>query len=190
MSTADEPRRVPATDGNSGWKTRIIVTLVALVAAFVLWKFGTAYAPRKWAHVVGSQSGGSMLRGSLWGIFYGFVFSIIPLLVLAQTRRAFLKWPAKIGVAVVAVVFAIPNLLTASIVWGSSKAAHAGERILDVEAPGFRSGTVIGLIVGVVAAGALVFLSFNRARLKKQLGQARADLNVALKRGDGDESGS
>jgi hypothetical protein len=51
-------------------------------------------------------------------------------------------------------------------VLGRGNAAHAGDRILDVEAPAFRGGT----LGGVVLAGALVglvgwlFASRGRAR--------------------------
>ena len=39
--------------------------------------------------------------------------------------------------------------MTLGIVLGISDAAHAGDRILDVEGPGFRLWSLIGAIVGV-----------------------------------------
>ena len=49
--------------------------------------------------------------------------------------------------------------MTLSVVFGGNSAAHAGERIMDVEAPGFRGASLVGAIIvipvfiGVVAFG-------------------------------------
>ena len=61
-------------------------------------------------------------------------------------RRRFLSWTWRIIILAVAVLLAVPNWLTLSVVAGNSKAAHAGERIFDVDAPGFRAATAIGAI--------------------------------------------
>ena len=51
-----------------------------------------------------------------------------------------------------------PNLLTLGIAIGSGHAAHAGERTLDVDAPGFRGASLAGVIGGAFAVAAVKYL--------------------------------
>ena len=98
----------------------------------------SATIPRWWAQHVGDQIEGSIVTGTFVGLFYGFVFTALPFLVLAAVMR-WRRTVRAIAIAIVlAVVLAIPNLMTLGIVLGRGNAAHAGERILDVEAPAFR----------------------------------------------------
>ena len=68
---------------------------------------------------------------------------------------------------ILAVVTAIPNLLTLTIVLGTSNAAHAGERTLDTSAPGFRGATALGAIIAVVLVALLVFVVVRRSRRRR-----------------------
>lgn len=61
-----------------------------------------------------------------------------------------------------ALVAALPNLMTLTIVLGGSSAAHAGERVLDVDAPGFRGASLTAAIVAGVLFALLVFLVVRR----------------------------
>lgn len=187
MSTADQSSTGPQSGSNAGaseasgsraanWRMRLFLTLGGLVVAFVIWKASAAYFPRAWARFVADDVQGSLVSGWLWGLFYGLVFSAVPVIVLLQARRSVFSWPAKAVVVVVAVLLATPNLLTAAIVWGTNSSAHAGQRILDVDAPGFRAGTVLGVVVGVSLALLALALLANRRRLKSQLKDARDQL--------------
>ena len=104
----------------------------------------SATVPRWWAHRVGDQVDGSITQGTLLGLFYGFVFTLVPILVLVLILR-WRRTPRAIAVAlVVAILLALPNLMTLGIVLGRGNAAHAGDRVLDVEAPAFRGGSLAG----------------------------------------------
>lgn len=157
--------------GINGWVKRIVLVLVIVALAFVAYLVSAAYFPRWWAHRVGDQVDGGVARGTLWGLFYGFLFTLVPLLLLFQIRRRFFSWTWRGIVAVIAIALAAPNWLTLSVVAGNSKAAHAGERIFDVEAPGFRAATLIGVIVGAVLAvvitGASMRLKARRNEVKR-----------------------
>jgi len=174
-STAAKPSRGVDLDR---WVRRGVWVLVVLVAVVVVYLLSAAFFPRWWAQRIGDQAQGGLTAGTLWGLFYGFVFSVVPLLVLFQVRRKFLSWKGRAAVAVLALVLAAPNWLTLSIVVGSSKAAHAGERILDVEAPGFRTGTLLGVLGGAVVAccisGAVILLR----RRKLEVRRLKADLKA------------
>ena len=160
------------------WLKRTIVSiaLAALLVVGIL--LGAAFLPRWWAHRVGAQAGGNFTAGIALGLFYGFVFTLLPYLVLRwafDRRRPLKRWATATGIAL---LLALPNLLTLGIVLGSSKAAHAGERTLDVDAPGFRASTLAGAIAAVVAAVAIEFLFTSRRRAKHRIGSLRAELSA------------
>ena len=114
----------------------------------------SATIPRWWAQRIGDQVDGSIVSGTLVGLFYGFVFTLLPLLIVGAVLIWKPTWRAIVMALVFAVLLAIPNLFTLGIVLGVGNAAHAGDRILDVEAPAFRGAS----LAGALAAGALVAL--------------------------------
>jgi hypothetical protein len=154
---------VSAVERNDpNWSRRALVA--AFLVGFVLLTLliGAATIPRWWAQQVGGQVDGSITTGVLVGLFYGFVFTALPLLVLALVLRLRRTWRwIAFGVAV-ALVLAIPNLMTLGIVLGTGNAAHAGERILDVEAPAFRGASLAGALLAAAMAVFVGYLLLTR----------------------------
>ncbi|WP_083533780.1 hypothetical protein [Gordonia desulfuricans] len=154
----------------TGWpswakKTVWTVILIAVVVAayFIL----AAFLPRWWAQRVGNMAAESMGQGILTGLGFGLVCTLVTLLFLflafgarRWSRRKFFV-PAFL---ILAIVVSIPNLLTLGIVLGAGNGAHAGERILDVQAPGFRGATLIGVIIGAVVFAAITLVGFQMRR--------------------------
>ena len=93
-----------------------------------------------------------MTRGILLGLFLGFVFTLVPLALAWLGFRRIRSLRGRAAVVLVGALLAASNLLTLGIVVGTGNAAHAGDRTLDVEAPGFRGAT----LVGALAAAALL----------------------------------
>lgn len=151
------------------WVRHGVAILVAIVAAFIIYKAAASLLPRWWAQRVADQVDGGITAGTLWGLFYGFLFSFIPLMLFFQIRRGFFNWKARIIVTLIAIALAAPNWLTLSVVAGNSKAAHAGERIFDVDAPGFRWASLIGVVLGVLVAALLSGTSIVMSRRRKQV---------------------
>lgn len=125
------------------WLRYAILTGIIIVLGVVLLVLMTSFLPRWWAQTVGRQAGGSFSGGIGWGVFYGFIFTLFPLLIagLAFLRR----WKSivlRVVFLLVGVVLAAPNLITLGVVVGTGGASHAGERIMDVQAPGFRGATL------------------------------------------------
>jgi len=178
----DQPDIAPGA-----WVKRLVLAVVLLAAAYVGFRVSAAFFPRWWAHRVGDQVDDSLTKGTLWGLFYGFVFTFVPVLVLFQIRRRFFSWTWRIVVAVIALLLAAPNWLTLSVVAGNSKAAHAGERIFDVEAPGFRAGTLIGVIAGAVLAIVVTGASMQMKRRKNEVKRLRGERDE-LKRAQTDRA--
>jgi hypothetical protein len=161
MSTRETP---PASQSDPNWSRRVVVTLVVLGAFALLGLIGAAVLPRWWAQRIGDQVEGSITTGLFVGLFYGFVFTLVPLLLLWLAFRVLGSWKHRAIALAVAVLVAAPNLLTLGIVLGSGNAAHAGDRILDVEAPAFRGGTLVGALVAAGLVTLAWYLLFSRRR--------------------------
>ncbi len=146
------------------WSRRLLLSAIALGVVVLLGLAASATIPRWWAQRIGEQVDGSIVTGTFVGLFYGFVFTLLPLLVLAAAFRWRRTWLALAIAVGVAVVLALPNLLTLGIVVGRGNAAHAGDRILDVEAPAFRGGTLAGALIAAALVGLVAYLLASRRR--------------------------
>ncbi len=174
MSESSSPAPAPATR-NVNWTRRLVFVGIAIVAAILAYLVGGAVLPRWWAHQIGDQVNESSVMGVLVGLFYGIVFTFLPLLVLYlgfRHRRTMKVWAAFV---VGALVLAIPNLLTLGIVVGNGNAAHAGERILDTEASYFRGATAVGAAVGVLLFLFAMWILIRRHRLRDREREVKAE---------------
>ena len=124
--------------------------VVVVVGYFV----GAAFLPRWWARQIGGWTHDSFTRGLLYGLAFGIVFTLVPLAIAATAFYRRLNQRVRAVIVLVAILFAIPNLLTLGISLGSGGGAHAGNRILDDRAPFFQGATLIGAIIAVVVFGA------------------------------------
>lgn len=163
------------------WRNRGLAVLIGLALLVALYFVAAAFLPRWWAQRVGDQVHGSFSAGILWGLFYGIVLSFFPLLLAWQVRRRPLAWQVRVGMIVVALLLAIPNLLTLSIVVGVSRAASAGDRILDVDAPAFRGASLAGAIVGTVLVVTTAVVGILLKRRSDEVHELRAQNKARLK---------
>ncbi len=167
-----------ARDASPGpnWKRRALVGAVGIVLLLLGYLFAAAYLPRWWARRMGNLINGSFAVGVWWGMFFGFVFTVVPLVVARQALRRRWRWQTRVGIVVLALVLAAPNLMTLGIVLGDGNAAHAGERILDVDGPAFRGASLFGAIGGAIAAGAVQYLVSSRRRRGRRVKELRSDM--------------
>jgi len=170
--SADEPEKL----STQRWVSRGVMILVAIVVGYIIYRSAASFLPRWWAQRVADQVDGGFTAGTLWGLFYGFAFTFVPLALFFQIRRKLFNWKAKIVVAFIAVVLATPNWLTLAVVASNSNAAHAGERIFDVSAPGFRWATLIGVGVGALMAVLLSGTSMIMTHRRKQIKALKAQV--------------
>jgi hypothetical protein len=154
-------------------KRRVILTAVGIVLLVLGYFFAAAFLPRWWSHRVGAQSDGKFRGGVWWGLFYGVLFTVLPLLVARQALRKRFNWKWKVGIVVGALILAAPNLMTLGIVLGNGKGAHAGQRTLDDQAPGFRGASLIGVMIAAVLFGGLLYLITSRRNRGRALKTAR-----------------
>jgi hypothetical protein len=161
------------------WGRRIVWGVLALAVLFVLWLLGAAIVPRWWAHRVGDVVDGRLTVGALYGSFIGFVFTALPLACLwaaYRLRRRVHTWKGWVAWLVAAAVLAAPNLMTLGVTLGDSDAAHDGDRILSVEANGFRLWSAIGAVAAVLAALGLIYVTSTRDLFKSQNKRLRREL--------------
>jgi hypothetical protein len=179
-----------AGDRAGSWAKKAGIWIGALAVLIIVILILRAYLPRWWSHRVGGWVDGSMSRGVIIGLVLGFLCTFLPLLFLAAPffgRWRLQKWPSLIAV-IAAIIVAIPNLLTLGIVIGTNNAAHAGQRTLDIEGPGFRAATLWGVIIGALIGAVVIFYMWRFRRrgiaLKEHKEQAKLAADAA-KQGPG-----
>jgi glucan phosphoethanolaminetransferase (alkaline phosphatase superfamily) len=168
-----------AVDDRPNWRRRLGVAAGLVVLVLLGGLVASATVPRWWAHRVGDQVDGSITQGILVGLFYGFLFTLLPLTILAAVLlwRRRVKW--LVAALVVALVAAAPNLMTLGIVLGNGNASHAGDRILDVEAPAFRGASLAGALAGAALVLFVSYLVVSRRRARSRERNARSQLETA-----------
>ena len=175
-----EQAQVPARKKRN-WGAKLILILVALLVAVAAFFILGAILPRWWSDVIAGQIKRDLGASVLVGMFYGFVFTFIPLLVAWQATRKALAWPWKIVILLVAVALAIPNLLTAGIAFGTTESAHAGQRTLSVDAGFFTTWTAISAVAAVVVFIAVTVLWALWRRRGKQMKALKQAENQRVK---------
>jgi hypothetical protein len=161
--------------------SRGILLLVLLVVLLVAVVIAAAFLPRWWAQRLGNQVDGSMSTGIALGLFYGFAFSVLPFAVLRWTFRRRRRLKVIAWGVVTAAVLAVPNLVTLAIVVGRGNAAHDGERILSVDAPGFRYATMAGFLVALGFWVAIEYLLGSRRRTRREAERLNKKLQERLR---------
>ncbi|YCK80382.1 hypothetical protein M1D89_14900 [Arthrobacter sp. D3-18] len=182
-----EQAQVPAQKKrNRGVK--IILILVAVLVAVAAYFILGAVLPRWWSDVIAGQIRRDLGASVLVGMFYGFVFTFVPLLVAWQATRKAVSWPWKIAIVLVAVAIATPNLLTAGIAFGSTESAHAGQRTLSVDAGFFTTWTAISAVAAVAVFIAVTILRALWRRRGKQMKELRQAENQRVKAANNGET--
>lgn len=177
-TTEEGKTAATTTTGRPSWVNKAILVAVGLVALVIAYLILSAFLPRWWSIRIANLSDQAFSKGIFWGLVFGIVCTLVPLLFFSAAWGVRKKRGGKVTAIisiVLAVVVAIPNLLTLSIVLGGNNAAHAGERTLDTEAPGFRGATALGAIIAVVLFAALTFFVVRGRRRRAQKRNAAAD---------------
>ena len=177
MTAEPADRPTDSKPGRLRWLKRVIMFAILGAALISVYFILAAFLPRWWAERMGELSDRGFARGIAWGLFFGGVCTLVPLLQVLLAVLVRHKRGGRIiaGIAaVLALLFALPNLMTLSIVFGGNSAAHAGERIMDVEAPGFRGASLVGAIIATLVFVGVVVLANRYRRRGRQLAEARA----------------
>jgi membrane associated rhomboid family serine protease len=120
-----------------------------------------------------------MTAGVLYGLLIGLVFALFPVLLATAAFRRGRRYKLRVAIFGGALLLALPNWVTLSIALGAGSGAHAGDRILDIEGPGFRVGSAWGAAIGVLVGLAMVALLWKWRRDRAQLRAFRRERNAA-----------
>ncbi|RAX50911.1 hypothetical protein DQ353_00490 [Arthrobacter sp. AQ5-05] len=173
MADSENQAPSPMTDTRKSdpkprWGLRIGLGAAALVLLAIVYLVVRLFLPVWWATRIGNQMQGSITSGILLGLIYGFVFTFVPLLIVWQARYKKVSWPWKALIVLVAVLVAIPNLLTLSIYANSSSSAAKARTMIDTSATWFPSWSIGGAIAGLVLfVGIAAFWQLWHSRGKK-----------------------
>lgn len=150
----------------------VVMAIVVLALAVVLCVILAWFLPHWWSIQVGNQVHRSFTAGLGWGLFYGFVFTLIPLLVasLAFRRRGGIA--LRVVVLIIAVILASPNLLTLAVVLKNDVAL---DQRLNVDAPWFRGATLIGAAAAVLIVLLIWLFSGIHRRRRRQVRRLQAE---------------
>ena len=107
-----------AVQAEANWGRRLLIGGGIALAIVVAVLIASAAVPRWWAQHIGDRVDGSITQGVFVGMFYGFVFTFLALLVfMLVMRRGRTVKVIAIGLGA-ALLLALPNLLTLGIVLG------------------------------------------------------------------------
>jgi hypothetical protein len=170
-----DPLEPTAPPRERRWVARLLwsIVLAALLVALIV--LAGATLPRWWAERIADRVNGSTSSGIAWGLFYGFGFTLVPLLALLLVGR---RWGRRAATAMVvlALLVATPNWLTLAVVLGTNDSATDGRALMEADAPGFRGATLAGVLVAV----ALVLVAFailgSARRRRRQVHELRAEI--------------
>ena len=121
MASSDSPSPEPEERG-----PRPVTVLVALGVAVLVLFAASAFLPRWWSHRIGNQADGSFTNGIGLGLFYGFAFTLVALVVLVVGLRRIRGWKGRLILLGVALLIASPNLITLGIVLGPGGSCPRG----------------------------------------------------------------
>ncbi|HHU09227.1 MAG TPA: hypothetical protein GXZ60_04330 [Intrasporangiaceae bacterium] len=169
---------------------KVILVLVAIIVLLLLGLLAAAVVPRWWAQRVGTMVDGRLMVGGALGIVFGMVFTAAPIVFFGVAGRHLRSIGKALTALVVGLLLATPNLVTLAIVLGTGNAAHAGQRILDVDGPGFRGGTAVGAVIGAVLAIWIVYLMWSRRRRGRRLAELSAAEKAREEQARADERGA
>ncbi|AEG45270.1 hypothetical protein [Isoptericola variabilis] len=171
---AQDRRGLRSVDWREVGRRALVWLVVAVVAVLVALGLA-AFVPRWWAQQVGRLVDGTFSLGVWWGVAIGLVFTALPMAVAWPALRPGHTWRTRGALVVAALVLALPNLLTLSVVLGTNAAAHAGQRIMDVDAPAFRGATAWGAAIGALLTVAVLVLWASYRRRGRELRKVRGE---------------
>ncbi|MEV8146107.1 hypothetical protein [Specibacter sp. NPDC078709] len=156
------------------WLSRTVIGAVTAVVLVVGYLIGSVTVPLMWATSIRDQIGGQLGNSIPLGMFYGFVFTFVPVLIAWQAhRRKLNKW-VRIFLLALGVVLLIPNLLTLGVIYGNSGSAADARNIWANSANWFGTWSQAFMLVGVVCAVALIVLGRMWLRRSKKLRELKA----------------
>lgn len=155
------------------WLRTSAVVLGSVVLVVILLLVAAATLPTWWATTVGAQVDGIASAGTLWGLFYGALFTLLPLALVLVAVRVRWSWKVRLGLGAVAVVLLVPNLLTLAVSIGATERTREARTLLAIQAPNFRISTLVAVVVVLVIGAGLSLLLYRMTASRRELRELR-----------------
>lgn len=162
------------TEGPPAWLRTSALVVGGAGVLIVLFVVASAALPGWWAGTIGRQVDGVGSAGVLWGLFYGVLFTLLPLAVVFLAVRPNWHWKTRLIVGGVALLMTAPNLLTLAVAVGPSADTQAARTVMAIEAPNFRLATLIAVIVTLVVGAVAGFLIWRLVASRRELHKLRS----------------
>ena len=151
------------------WLWRTILGAIGAVVLVVGYLIASVTVPLMWSNSIRDQIGGQLGNSIPLGMFYGFTFSFVPILIAWQAHHKKLNTWVRISLVVLGALLTIPNLLTLGVLYGNTQTAADARSIWANSANWFGTWSQIFMVVGVVCAVALIVLGRMWMRRSKKL---------------------
>lgn len=156
------------------WLFRTILGVAAAVVLVVVYLIASVTVPLMWADSISDQIGGQLGNSIPLGMFYGFVFSFVPVTVAWQAHhRGLNKW-VRVSLVALGLLLTIPNLLTLAVLFGGTQTAADARSKWANGANWFGTWSQIFMVVGVVCAVALIVLGRMWLRRGRKIREIKA----------------
>ena len=156
------------------WLFRTILGVIIAALLVVGYLVASVTVPLIWAKSIGNQIGNQLGNSIPLGMFYGFAFSFVPVLVAWQAHhRKLNKW-VRISLVVLGVVLTVPNLLTLGVLYGTTQTAADARSIWANSANWFGTWSQMFMVVGVLCAVVVIFLGRMWIRRGRKIRQIKA----------------
>lgn len=156
------------------WLFRTILGVIIAAVLVVAYLIASVTVPLIWAKSIGNQVGNQLGNSIPLGMFYGFVFSFIPVLVAWQAHhRKLNKW-VRIALVALGIALTIPNLLTLGVLYGTTQTAADARSIWANTANWFGTWSQIFMLVGVVCAVIVIVLGRMWMRRGRKIREIKA----------------
>lgn len=156
------------------WLFRTIIGVAAGVVLVVAYLIASVTVPLVWANAIRDQMGGQLGNSIPLGMFYGFTFTFIPVLVVWQARRKNLNKWVRISLLAVGLLLTIPNLLTLSVLYGTTATAADARVIWAMSANWFGTWSQVFMVLGVVSGIGVIVLGRMWLRRGKRIREIKA----------------
>lgn len=163
------------------WLVRTIIGAVAGVVLVIGYVIASVTVPLMWANSIRDQIGGQLGNSIPLGMFYGFVFTFVPILVAWQAHRGKLNKWVRVSLVVLGILLLIPNLLTLGVLYGNTNSAADARSIWANSANWFGTWSQVFMVAGVVCAVALIVLGRMWLRRSKKLREVKAAAKIVRK---------
>ncbi|POH72868.1 hypothetical protein [Arthrobacter glacialis] len=178
---ASQPQATLSADGDKKTKAAmpqwLLFTIFGvggaalLVIAFLI---ASVTVPLVWANSIRDQVGSQLQNSIPLGMFYGFIFTFFPVLLVWQARRPKLNKWVRISLLAVGLLLTLPNLLTLAVLYGDTGTAADARATWATGANWFGTWSQLFMVIGVVSGVAVIVLGRMLLRRGKSIREFKA----------------